>query len=683
MRAVVCRECGNDAAVGIETLPEPVVDEHGVRIAIASIGVSFANLLVLAGKHQNTPPVPFTPGTEVSGIVIECGAKVSRFRPGDRVAASVRNGGFAEQVVAPERTVHALPEAIDFDAAVQFPTIYATAYAALVWRARVRPGETVLVHGAAGGSGLAAIEIAKCLGARVIASVSGALKAEACRRHGADVVIKHREQSIRERVLALTDGRGAEVIFDPVGGEAFDESLRCIAPEGRLITMGFASGTIPRVPANILLVKNFDVIGLYWGYYLGWSKQAAHPREEARVRAAMAELFAWCEQGRLNPETLARYRLDDWRAALDVLAAREVIGRVVINPVAPMPLGELDRESAKTVTHASAPANVARPDSASLVMEEFMVPGADPGVQLYVRNKRLASLHTFSQDNVVLFVHGATYPAETGFDLQLDGISWMDVLAAQGFDVYMVDIRGYGKSSRPAEMDQPASANKPIVNSDVAARDYAAAADWIRARRGVAKLNAIGHSWGTVITALYATRHDDKVNRLVLFAPVWIRRGGSLVDSGEAVLGAYREVTIEAAKQRKATGLKQGIKPQPDTWFDAWAEATFASDPLGSRADPKYVRAPNGVVEDGRLYWGAGKAIYDPALIRVPTLLILAEWDADTPPDMAQTLFPLLVNASPKKLVILSEGTHGVMNEMQRFAMFDEVERFLTASHKH
>jgi NADPH:quinone reductase-like Zn-dependent oxidoreductase len=194
--------------------------------------------------------------------------------------------------------------------------------------------------GAAGGSGLAAIDIAKCLGARVIASVSTALKAEACRRHGADVVINHREQSIRESVLALTDGRGAEVIFDPVGGEAFDESLRCIAPEGRLITMGFASGTIPRVPANILLVKNFDVIGLYWGYYLGWSKQAAHPREEARVRAAMAELFAWCEQGRLRPQTLARYRLDDWRAALDVLAAREVIGRVVINPVSPRPVAK-------------------------------------------------------------------------------------------------------------------------------------------------------------------------------------------------------------------------------------------------------------------------------------------------------------------------------------------------------
>jgi pimeloyl-ACP methyl ester carboxylesterase len=447
--------------------------------------------------------------------------------------------------------------------------------------------------------------------------------------------------------------------------------------------MGFASGSIPSVPANILLVKNFDVIGLYWGYYLGWSKQVAHPREAARVRAAMAELFAWCEQGRLRPETLGRYRLDDWRAALDVLAAREVIGRVVINPVSPTPVARPGGESVAAVRHAVASANLSRLRSSSLVMEEFMVPGADPGVQLYVRNKRLATLTTFSQDNVVLFVHGASYPAETGFDLQLDGISWMDVLAAQGFDVYMVDIRGYGKSSRPTEMDQPASANKPIVNSDVAARDYAAAADWIRARRGVAKLNAIGHSWGTVITALYATRHPDRLTRLVLFAPVWIRQGGSLVDSGDAVLGAYREITIEAAKQRKATGLKPGIKPQPDAWFDAWAEVTFASDPLGASAEPKYVRAPNGVVEDGRLYWGAGKPIYDPALIRVPTLLILAEWDADTPPVMAQTLFPLLVNASPKKLVILSEGTHGVMNEVQRFALFDEVDRFLTASHKH
>lgn len=318
----------------------------------------------------------------------------------------------------------------------------------------------------------------------------------------------------------------------------------------------------------------------------------------------------------------------------------------------------------------------AKDASFSLTQEEFMVPGADPGIQLYVRNKRLATLNRFNPDNVVLFVHGATYPAETGFDLRLDGVSWMDVLARQGYDVYLVDVRGYGRATRPPEMDQPAQQNKPIVNSDVAARDYAAAADWIRARRGIDRLVVMGHSWGTVITSVYATRHSDKIHRLVLYAPVWLRNTPSLTDSGGA-LGAYRQVTIEQARARKDAGLKPGIKLQPDHWFDAWAAETFASDPVGSQAVPKFVRAPNGVVEEGRNTWNKGIPVYDPSRIRVPTLLILAEWDADTPPYMAQTLYPLLTNANPKRLVILSEGSHSIMNEINRFALFREVSRFL------
>ena len=314
--------------------------------------------------------------------------------------------------------------------------------------------------------------------------------------------------------------------------------------------------------------------------------------------------------------------------------------------------------------------------AAPIVQEEFMVPGADHGISLYVRNKRLSSMNSFTPENVVLFVHGATYPAETGFDLQLDGISWMDVLARQGFDVYMVNIRGYGKSTRPPEMDRPALQNKPVVNSDMAARDFAAAADWVRARRSVPKINVVGHSWGTVITGLYTSRHSEKVQRLVLYAPVWLRQTASLTDAG-GELGAYRQVTIEQARKRKETGLVPGRKPQPDHWFDAWAAATFESDPVGSSASPKYVRAPNGVVEDGRNYWNKGVPVYDPSLIKVPTLLVLGEWDADTPPYMAQSLFPLLKSADPKKLVILSGGTHSIMNETSRPSLFDEVFRFL------
>ncbi len=313
----------------------------------------------------------------------------------------------------------------------------------------------------------------------------------------------------------------------------------------------------------------------------------------------------------------------------------------------------------------------------TIVMEEFMIAGADPGVQLYVRNKRPSTLTNFKPENIVLFVHGATYPAETAFDLQLEGQSWMDYIARRGYDVYMVDVRGYGKSTRPAEMDIPAADSKPIVNTDTAARDYGAAVDFIRQRRNVAKINVLGWSWGTAITALYTSRNNDKVNRLVLYAPVWLRQGGaSLTDTGGA-LGAYRTVTIEAARKRKDTGLKPGKNPMPEAWFEAWAEATFASDPVGAKASPRFVRAPNGVVQDGREYWGAGKPMIDPADIRVPTLLILAEWDADTPLYMAQTLFPLLTNAAPKRLVVIGEGTHSVIMEKNRMQLFSEVQMFL------
>ncbi len=316
------------------------------------------------------------------------------------------------------------------------------------------------------------------------------------------------------------------------------------------------------------------------------------------------------------------------------------------------------------------------PESARIVTEEFMIPAADPGLQLYVRNKRRDDLATFTPGNIVLFVHGATYPAETAFDLALEGESWMDYIAKRGYDVYLVDVRGYGKSSRPAQMDRPAADHPPIVNTDTAARDYGAAVDFILKRRGVPKLTVLGWSWGTAITALYTSRTNEKVNRLVLYAPVWLRQTKSLTDTGGA-LGAYRTVTIDAARKRKGAGIPEGKNPMPDAWFDAWADATFASDPVGAKANPKYVRAPNGVVQDGRDHWSAGKPLYDPADIRVPTMLVLAEWDADTPLYMAQSLFPKLVNAEPKRLVVIGQGTHSVLMEKNRKQLFAEVQLFL------
>lgn len=318
----------------------------------------------------------------------------------------------------------------------------------------------------------------------------------------------------------------------------------------------------------------------------------------------------------------------------------------------------------------------AQAQATPIATEEFMVPAKDPGIEIFVRNKRPEGMAAFSPGRTLLFVHGATYPAHTAFDLPLGGLSWMDYIASRGYDVYLVDVRGYGKSSRPPEMDQPAERNAPIVRTDTAARDYGTAVDFVLKRRGVAKLNVLGWSWGTAITALYTSQNNAKVNRLVLYAPVWLRETKSLTDTG-APLGAYRQVTVEAALKRKAAGIPEGKKPMPDAWSDEWVRATFASDPVGAKSNPRFVRAPNGVVLDTREYWSAGKALYDPANIRVPTMLVLAEWDADTPTYMAQALFPKLVNADPKRLVIIGEGTHSVLMEKNRLQLFREVQLFL------
>lgn len=331
MKAVVCNAFGLENASLKEVNAQPISPE-GVRIAVHSAGVSFANLLVIDGKHQNKWEPPFTPGTEVAGIVTECGSEVSHFQVGDRVVAGVKTGGYAQEVVAPESTVFRLPDRVDFDAAVQFPTIYATAYAALKWKADIQPGEVLLVHGAAGGSGLAAIEIGKVLGARVIATAGSDKKIEAAKQHGADLVLNYRKVDFREAVLQATKGRGADVIFDPVGGETFQTSLRCIAPDGRIIPMGFAGGDIPQIPANIVLVKNITVIGLYWGYYMGWARQAPPEGISNRVRAAFTELLDWAATEKLRPATYKIFNLSDFAQALQTLSEREVIGRVVLRP---------------------------------------------------------------------------------------------------------------------------------------------------------------------------------------------------------------------------------------------------------------------------------------------------------------------------------------------------------------
>ena len=312
-----------------------------------------------------------------------------------------------------------------------------------------------------------------------------------------------------------------------------------------------------------------------------------------------------------------------------------------------------------------------------VVMEEMTVP-SEPAIEIYVRNKRPADLSAFRPERTVLFVHGATYPAHTSFDLKLDGMSWMDYIAARGYDVYLLDLRGYGRSTRPKEMDEAPEANPPIVRGTAAVKDISAVVDFILARHGIARLNLLGWSWGTTLMATYTTQNPGKVERLVLYAPAWIRTTPSL-SRPPGPLGAYRAVAREQAKTRWLTGVPEDKKATliPPGWFDAWADATFATDPVGAKMNPPVTRAPNGVQQDGDEFFAAGRPYYDPAKITTPTLLVHAEWDRDTPAYMAQTLFPLLVNAPGKRYVQLPEGTHTIMMEKNRLMLFEAVQAFL------
>src|SRR4051794_36978424 len=275
-----------------------------------------------------------------------------------------------------------------------------------------------------------------------------------------------------------------------------------------------------------------------------------------------------------------------------------------------------------------------------LVSEDILVKSPDAGIEFFVRNKRPANMTAFRPERTVVFVHGATYPAHTAFDLKLGGLSCMEYIAQRGYDVYLLDLRGYGKSTRPKEMSEDATKNPPLVRNDTAIRDIATVVDFVRARRSIPRVNLLGWSWGTALMAGYTAQNNEKVERLVLYAPVWIRQTASLVQAGPGPTPAYRSVSRDAALGRWLTGVPEDKKATliPAGWFDQWADATFATDAEGARMTPPVLRAPNGVVQDGLDFWSAGKSTYDPANIKVPTMLVLAEWDRDTPPYMAQTL---------------------------------------------
>jgi len=332
MRAVWVTEYTGFDKLTVEDVPPPgPLAPRQLRIGIKAAGISYAANLVVTGKYQRKPPLPFAPGTECAGVVTECGAEVTRFRPGDRVCAALDWGAYAEEAAAWECNVFAIPDAMGFAEATNFNS-YVTAAAAVTWphMLNVQPGETLLVHGAAGAVGLAAVEIGKILGATVIATASTAEKRRIARDHGADHVIDYSDGEFRDEVNELTGGRGADAILDPVGGDVFDQSLRCIALEGRIAPVGFTSGRIPQAPVNILLVKNISVRGLNVGTYYGWSPNDVRWEMEPRVRAIMENFADWYEQGRIRPRVCATFPLDGFREAMKMVLERRSTGRVAL-----------------------------------------------------------------------------------------------------------------------------------------------------------------------------------------------------------------------------------------------------------------------------------------------------------------------------------------------------------------
>jgi pimeloyl-ACP methyl ester carboxylesterase len=313
-----------------------------------------------------------------------------------------------------------------------------------------------------------------------------------------------------------------------------------------------------------------------------------------------------------------------------------------------------------------------------LATESYMIPSRDPGIELHVRNTRPDGMTQFSPEKTVLYVHGTSQAGSSTFALPLDGLSWMDYIAQHGYDVYLVDLRGYGGSTRPPEMGKPATENPPIVRTDVAVKDVAATVDHILARRGLTKLNLIGWSWGTTTTGQYATENSDKVNRLVLYAPAWISEAPA---GTQPALGAYQTWTMEQARSRLQNGPAPEEKKKdliPVAWFEAWSAAALATDPDGSKQTPPVVRTPNGSAQDTREYWQAGKPLWEPSKIKAPTLVVVGEWDAGTTaPASAQAVFGKLSNAPYKRLVQIGEGTHLVFMEKNRRQLFQEVQLFL------
>src|SRR4051812_9093897 len=322
MKAVLCKQYGPPDTLTFEELPSPRAGAGEVVVAVKAASVNFPDVLIIQNKYQFKPPLPFSPGSELAGVVKEVGPGVAGFKAGDKVIAFTTYGAFSEEVKTEAGRLLPLPQGMDFASGAAFLLTYGTSDHALRDRGALKAGETLLVLGAAGGVGLAAIEIGKALGARVIACASSEEKLAVCRSHGADAGIDYAKEDLRERIKALTEGRGVDVVYDPVGGAYTEPAFRSIAWRGRLLVVGFAAGDIPKLPLNLALLKGASIVGVFWGDFTR--------REPKAFADSVAQLGRWHAEGRLKPHVSATFPLEKAVEALQLMAARQVKGKVVL-----------------------------------------------------------------------------------------------------------------------------------------------------------------------------------------------------------------------------------------------------------------------------------------------------------------------------------------------------------------
>ena len=322
MKAVLCKEYGPPEKLSVEEVPDLTPGKGQVVVAVKACGVNFPDTLIIQGKYQFKPPLPFSPGGEVAGVVKSVGEGVTNVKPGDPVIAFASWGGFAEEMVAEAAQLIPIPPGLDFPTASAFVLTYGTSIHALKDRAQIQPGETLLVLGAAGGVGLSAIEIGKILGARVIAAASSQEKLDVCREHGADDLINYATEDLKERLKELTNGKGVDVVYDPVGGSYSEVALRNTAWNGRYLVIGFTAGDIPRIPLNLPLLKGCSIVGVFWGAFAG--------RNPGGNRRNLLELLGWLREGTLKPYISATYPLEGAAQALQEIMDRKVKGKVVL-----------------------------------------------------------------------------------------------------------------------------------------------------------------------------------------------------------------------------------------------------------------------------------------------------------------------------------------------------------------